>query len=70
MDRSLYHAANYRWTNMIDRTITRANSNEDLRNMVCKSRGVYGFLGPSWVLTTMMAPRTKNPAGHKDGIKK
>ena len=55
---------------MIDRTITRANSNEDLRNMVCKSRGVYGFLGPSWVLTTMMAPRTKNPAGHKDGIKK
>ena len=37
---------------MIDRTITRANSNEDLRNMVCKSTGMYGFLGTSWVLIT------------------
>ena len=27
--------------------------------MVCKNGGIYGFLGPSWVLITM-APRNSN----------
>ena len=29
--------------------------------MVCKNRGIYGFLGTSWVLITM-APRNSDPA--------
>ena len=26
--------------------------------MVCKNRGIYGFLGPSWVLITMVPHTT------------
>ena len=26
--------------------------------MVCKSRGIYGFLGPSWVLITLAPSKT------------
>ena len=34
----------------LKRAITGVHSNEDL---MCKNRGIYGFLGSSWVLNTI-----------------
>ena len=37
--------------------------------MVCQNRGIYGgmyrFLGPSWVLITMVWPRNRRMRGHR-----